>query len=78
MFATAYQQVENYILTPRISTKTMDINSGIALAAVFVGAALFGPIGAVIGIPIVAIVIAVIEAYGHRYALHPIVERRAG
>ncbi len=78
VFATAYQQVENYILTPRISTKTMDINSGIALAAVFVGAALFGPIGAVIGIPIVAIVIAVIEAYGHRYALHPIVERRAG
>jgi predicted PurR-regulated permease PerM len=78
VFATAYQQVENYILTPRISTKTMDINSGIALAAVFVGAALFGPIGAVIGIPIVAIVIAVTEAYGRRYALHPIVERRAG
>jgi predicted PurR-regulated permease PerM len=74
IFATVYQQIENYVLTPRISTRTMDINSGVALASVFVGAALFGPIGAIIGIPLAAIVIAVIEAYGQRYALHPDVE----
>ena len=77
VFATVYQQVENYVFTPRISTRTMDINSGLALAAVFVGAALFGPIGAIIGIPLVAIVIAVLEAYGNRYAVHPFVERNA-
>ncbi len=77
LFATVYQQVENYVFTPRISTKTMDINSGVALAAVFIGAALFGPIGAIIGIPLVAIVIAVIESYGHRYDVHPFVERHA-
>ena len=71
IFATVYQQIENYVLTPRISTKTMDINSGVALASVFVGAALFGPIGAIIGIPLAAIVIAVMEAYGQRYDLHP-------
>jgi predicted PurR-regulated permease PerM len=71
IFATIYQQIENYILTPRVSTATMDINSGVALGAVFVGAALFGPIGAVIGIPLVAIIIAVVETYGRRYELHP-------
>jgi len=76
IFATVYQQIENYVFTPRISTATMDINSGVALGAVFVGAALFGPIGAIIGIPIVAIIIAVIEAYGRRYDLHPEVEER--
>jgi predicted PurR-regulated permease PerM len=70
LFATVYQQIENYVLTPRISTRTMDINSGVALASVFIGAALFGPIGAIIGIPLAAIVIAVSEAYGQRYALH--------
>lgn len=70
-FATVYQQIENYVLTPRISTKTMDINSGVALASVFIGAALFGPIGAIIGIPVAAIVIAVSDAYGRRYDLHP-------
>ena len=75
-FASVYQQFENYVFTPRISTATMDINSGVALGSVFVGAALFGPIGAIIGIPLVAIVIAVIEAYAHRYQLHPEVEER--
>lgn len=77
IFATVYQQIENYVFTPRISTKTMDINSGVALASVFVGAALFGPIGAIIGIPLAAIVIAIFEAYGQRYAVHPYVERNA-
>jgi len=76
VFATVYQQIENYIFTPRISTATMDINSGVALGSVFVGAALFGPVGALVGIPLVAIVIAIIEAYGHRYDLHPEVEKR--
>ena len=75
IFATVYQQIENYVLTPRISTRTMDINSGVALASVFIGAALFGPIGAIIGIPLAAIVIAVSEAYGQRYALDPSLER---
>jgi predicted PurR-regulated permease PerM len=76
IFATVYQQIENYVFTPRISTATMDINSGVALGAVFVGAALFGPIGAIIGIPVAAIIIAVFEAYGQRYELHPEVEER--
>lgn len=71
LFATIYQQIENYIFSPRISTATMAINSGVALASVFIGAALFGPIGAIIGIPVVAIVIAVIETYGRRYELDP-------
>jgi len=76
IFATVYQQIENYIFTPRISTATMDINSGVALAAVFIGAALFGPIGAIIGIPLVAIIIAVVETYGRRYELHPDIDGR--
>lgn len=76
IFATVYQQIENYVFSPRMSTATMDINSGVALAAVFVGAALFGPIGAIIGIPVVAIIIAVIEAYGRRYELHPDLDER--
>jgi predicted PurR-regulated permease PerM len=76
IFATVYQQIENYVFTPRISTATMDINSGVALGAVFVGAALFGPIGAIIGIPVAAIIIAIFEAYGQRYELHPEVEER--
>jgi predicted PurR-regulated permease PerM len=70
-FATIYQQIENYVLTPRISRATMDIHPAIALGAVFVGAALFGPIGAIIGIPMVAAVLSIIETFRRRYELHP-------
>src|SRR4051812_44391884 len=71
LFATVYQQIETYVFTPRISTRTMDVNSGIALAAVFIGAAIWGPIGALIGIPLAAAVVAVVGTYGRRYELVP-------
>ncbi|MGV1036620.1 MAG: AI-2E family transporter [Candidatus Nanopelagicales bacterium] len=69
IFGTVYQQLENYYLAPKISAKTMDIHPAIAFASVIVGAALFGPIGALIGIPIAAMLLAVVETYGKRYEL---------
>ena len=74
LFATVYQQIETYVFTPRVSKRTMDVNSGIALAAVFIGAAIWGPIGALIGIPLAAAVVAVVGTYGHRYELVPQLE----
>jgi predicted PurR-regulated permease PerM len=71
IFATVYQQIESYVFTPRVSRATMDVHPAIALASVFVGVALFGPIGAIIGIPLAAAIIAVIETYGQRYDLVP-------
>jgi predicted PurR-regulated permease PerM len=73
-FATIYQQIENYVLGPRISKATMDLHPAVTLASVFIGAALFGPIGAIIGIPIAAAVIAVMDTYGKRYQLVPELE----
>jgi predicted PurR-regulated permease PerM len=47
----------------------MDLHPAVALASVFIGVAIFGPIGALIGIPIVAAVIAVLATYGQRHEL---------
>ena len=71
LFAIVYQQIETYVLTPRISRRTMEINPAIALASVFIGAAIWGPIGAIIGVPITAVVVSVIQTYGRRYELVP-------
>jgi predicted PurR-regulated permease PerM len=71
LFATAYQQVETYVFTPRISRRTMDVNSGIALASVFIGSALWGVVGALIGIPLAAATVALLDTYGHRHELVP-------
>jgi len=70
-FAAVYQQIETYVFTPRVSEKTMDVNPAIALGAVFVGAAIWGPLGALIGIPLAAASVAILDTYSHRYDLVP-------
>ena len=71
IFATVYQQIENYIFTPRISRRTMDVHPAVALGSVIAGAALFGPVGALIGIPMAAAALAIIDTFTHRHDLLP-------
>jgi predicted PurR-regulated permease PerM len=77
-FATVYQQIESYFFTPRVSAKTMDVNPAIALAAVFVGAAVWGPLGALIGIPLAAAGVSIFQTYQRSYALVPEAEAHVG
>ncbi|MCZ3389690.1 MAG: AI-2E family transporter [Actinomycetia bacterium] len=74
IFVIVYQQVENYLFSPRVSNRTMDIHPAVAFGAVIVGGALAGALGALIAIPIVASVQAIIETYGRRYELIPEME----
>ena len=71
VFATVYQQLENYVFTPRISRRTMDVHPAVALGSVIAGAALFGPIGALIGIPIAAVALAIVDTFSKRHELVP-------
>ena len=68
-FGVAYQQVENYFFSPRITARTISIHPAVAFGSVIVGAALFGPLGALVSIPVVAAIQAVVDTYGHRYDL---------
>jgi predicted PurR-regulated permease PerM len=71
VFATVYQQIENYVFTPRISRRTMDVHPAVALGSVIAGAALFGAVGALIGIPLAAAALAIIDTFTHRHELLP-------
>ena len=71
IFGTAYQQIENYFLSPRISAATLDIHPAIAFGSVIIGAALFGAMGAIIAIPLAAAITAIVDTYGQRYELIP-------
>ncbi len=70
-FVIVYQQIENYVFSPRVSNRTMNIHPAVAFGAVIVGGALAGAMGALIAIPIVASIQAIIETYGRRYELIP-------
>jgi predicted PurR-regulated permease PerM len=69
VFAGIYQQFENYILSPRISRKTMDIHPAVAFGSVIIFANMFGAMGALVAIPLAAAIVAIVDTYGHRYEL---------
>jgi predicted PurR-regulated permease PerM len=59
----AYQQIENFVLQPRITAKTMALHPAVAFGAVLAGAVLLGAIGALIALPTAAIIQAFISTY---------------
>jgi predicted PurR-regulated permease PerM len=63
----AYQQLENYVLSPRLSEKTMELNPGVAFAAAMAGGAVGGFIGAFFALPIAAVIQAFLSTYSRRY-----------
>lgn len=69
IFAALYQQLENYLISPRLSKITMDIHPAIAFGSVIVFANLFGVVGAFVSVPIAAAMVALLDTYGKRYEL---------
>jgi predicted PurR-regulated permease PerM len=66
---TVYQQLENYLIAPRVTRSTLEIHPAVAFGSVIVGSALFGVFGALLAIPVVATIQSVISVYGKRYDL---------
>jgi predicted PurR-regulated permease PerM len=64
-----YQQLENYVLSPRISQKTMELNAGVAFAAAMAGGAVGGFIGAFFALPIAAIIQSFLSTYSRHYEM---------
>ena len=63
----AYQQIENMVLAPRITARTMSLHPAVAFASVLVGAALLGTIGALVALPAAAIILAFVSTYLQRH-----------
>ncbi|WP_327180190.1 AI-2E family transporter [Streptomyces sp. NBC_01335] len=68
-FVVIYQQFENYVLQPKLTSKTVDIHPAVAFGSVIAGTALLGAVGALIAIPAVATLQAFLGAYVKRYAV---------
>ena len=69
VWAVLYQQVENLTLEPRISAKATDVHPAVAFVAVLLGSALFGVAGAVLAVPVVAMILSLIGIYVRRHDL---------
>ena len=62
-----YQQIENYILLPRVSAHTMHLHAAVAFGAVIAGAAILGVVGALLALPAAATGQAFVATYLSRH-----------
>ena len=77
IFATVYQQIENYYFSPRISSRTMDIHPAVAFGSVIAGAAFVRADRGVDRIPGGSGILAFLAAYTNRYELIPALNEAA-
>ena len=66
-FILVYQQVENYFFAPRITARTLELHPALAFGGALAGAAVLGPVGAILALPAVAMGQALISAWGIRH-----------
>lgn len=64
-----YQQIENYLLAPRVTARTMSLHPAVAFGSAIAGIGVLGPLGAIIALPTAAIIQAVITGY---MEIHPL------
>jgi predicted PurR-regulated permease PerM len=62
-----YQQIENYLLSPRLTARTMDLSAPLALAAALIGGLLGGILFAFLALPVAGVIQAALRAYGRYY-----------
>jgi predicted PurR-regulated permease PerM len=73
-WGVVYQQVENLTIEPRISARAVNVHPAVSFGSVILGTAMFGVAGALLAIPVVAMLLTLLDIYRTRYELVPAVE----
>jgi predicted PurR-regulated permease PerM len=60
-YGVIYQQVENYVIAPRIMKRAVDIPGAVTVIAALLGGALLGVVGALLAIPTAAAILLIIR-----------------
>lgn len=66
-FVLVYQQLENYLISPRITARTLHVHAAVAFGSAIIGGAILGPVGAVLALPAAAMAQALIGSWGPRH-----------
>ena len=67
IFVFVYQQIENYLLSPRITARTMSLHPAVSFGSAIAGGTLMGVPGALMALPVAATIQAFISTYLHRH-----------
>ncbi len=61
IFYLIYQQVENYVIYPRVMKRSVDVPGSVTVVAALVGAGLLGVVGALLAIPTAAAILLIMR-----------------
>ncbi len=61
VFYVIYQQVENYVIYPRVMQRSVDVPGAVIVIAAMIGAGLLGVVGALLAIPTAAAILMLIK-----------------
>ncbi|MCD4526226.1 AI-2E family transporter [Nocardioides sp. cx-173] len=61
IFFLIYQQVENYLIYPRVMSKSVDLPGAVIVIAALIGAGLLGVVGALLAIPTAAAIMLILR-----------------
>lgn len=67
VFMVVWQQLENYLISPRVTAETMEVHPAVAFGSVIAGTAILGPVGALLALPVSATLQGFISTYAARY-----------
>jgi predicted PurR-regulated permease PerM len=67
IFIVVYQQVENYLLSPKITSQTMDLHPAVAFGSAIAGGTLLGPMGAIMALPAAGVIQAFVSTILQRH-----------
>ena len=72
-FIAVYQQIENYLIAPKVTQRTLELHPALAFGGALAGGAILGPIGAILALPAVAMAQALVSSWGER---HEVIEHK--
>ena len=61
IYYVVYQQIENYVIAPRVMARTVSVPGAIALIAALAGGSLLGILGALVAIPLAAGLLLIVQ-----------------
>ncbi len=66
-YVVVYQQIENYLLAPKLTARTMSLHPAVSFGSAIAGGTLMGVPGALMALPVAATLQAFISTYIDRY-----------
>jgi predicted PurR-regulated permease PerM len=67
IYVIVYQQIENYVLAPKLTARTMSLHPAVSFGSAIAGGTLLGVPGALMALPVAATTQAFISTYVERY-----------